>query len=298
MQRTGLTSHVLRAWERRYGAVEPGRTKGGQRLYSDADVLRLRLLKRATEGGRSIGRVAGLSTDELVTLVGEDASALEAEVAPSGNGAEEHLRACLAAADRMDAQALRGHLMRAVVRLSAPVFVTTVVSPLLNRVGELWEEGSLRPAQEHVVSAAVRQVLDWLLGRFEASPEAPLMVVGTPSGELHEFGAMLAAIVAADAGWRVLYLGPSLPASEIAAAAERAGASVVAVSVVDGEDADVDRAAEELAELGGLLPEGVLLVTGGRRSAGVVSEGVTLVEDLDALREVLAAAGPRSGGVA
>ncbi|NIY11286.1 MAG: transcriptional regulator, partial [Gemmatimonadetes bacterium] len=67
------------------------------------------------------------------------------------------------------------------MKLSAPVFVTAVVGPLLHRVGELWERGELRPAQEHVVSTAVRQVLDWLLGRYEAAADAPLMVVGTPS---------------------------------------------------------------------------------------------------------------------
>ncbi len=293
VQRTGLTSHVLRAWERRYGAVEPGRTEGGQRLYSDADVMRLRLLRRATEGGRSIGSVAGLPTEELVELVGEDAGAAE-----SGAGVDqaEYLAACLEAADRLDAQTLRAHLMRAVVKLSAPVFVTAVVGPLLHRVGELWERGELRPAQEHVVSTAVRQVLDWLLGRFEAAEDAPLMVAGTPSGELHEFGAMLAAVVAADAGWRVLYLGPSLPAEEIAAAADRSGAAVVAVSVVDGEDRDLDRAGEELEALRAALPEGVLLVAGGRRSERVAPEGVTLVSDLDSLRQVLAAAGPPEGG--
>lgn len=295
VQRTGLTAHVLRAWERRYGAVAPGRTKGGQRLYSDADVLRLRLLKRATDGGRSIGRVAGLLTEELVSLVGEDAVAVE-----PGGGAEHegYLAACLDAADRMDGNALRGHLMQAVVKLSAPVFVTAVVGPLLERVGEQWERGKLRPAQEHVVSTAVRHVLDWLLERIETSEDAPLMVAGTPSGELHEFGAMLAAVVAADAGWRVLYLGPSLPPEEIASAADRTGASVVAVSVVDGEDRDLDVASRELASLRSLLPDGVLLIAGGRRSERVAPEGVTLVKDLESLRQVLAAAGPPAGGAA
>ncbi len=292
VQRTGLTAHVLRAWERRYGAVEPGRTKGGQRLYSDADVLRLRLLRRATEGGRSIGSVAELSTEELVSLVGEDAEEAgprRVAVVEAGDR-ESYLRECLEAADRMDASALRASLMRAVVKLSAPVFVAEVVGPLLERVGELWAAGDLRPAQEHVVSTAVRQVLDWLLGRYEAPASAPLLVAGTPSGELHEFGAMLAAVVAADAGWRVLYLGPSLPASEIAGAAERAGAAVVAVSVVDGEAEEMDRASEELEALRGMLPEGIMLVTGGRRSPSVTPEGVTIVEDLDALRGVLSAA--------
>ncbi len=293
VQRTGLTAHVLRAWERRYGAVEPGRTEGGQRLYSDADVLRLRLLRRATEGGRSIGSVAELPMEALVSLVGEDAEAAGPRRVGPTVGApgtrELYLRECLMAADRLDAQALRATLMRAVVRLSAPVFLAEVVAPLLERVGELWAAGQLRPAQEHVVSTAVRQVLDWLLSRYEAPADAPLLVAGTPSGELHEFGAMLAAVVAADAGWRVLYLGPSLPASEIAGAAERAEATVVAVSVVDGEAGDVERAGEELEALRSMLPEGILLVTGGRRSSSVTPEGVTVVEDLDALREVLSA---------
>lgn len=300
VQRTGLSAHVLRAWERRYGAVEPGRTEGGQRLYSDADLVRLRLLKRATEGGRPIGSVAELPTDELAALVGEDGG-----VGVGGGGAETgeglassraapHLEACLAAADRMDVAGLRAELMRAVVKLSAPTFVTAVVGPLLQRVGDLWERGSLRPAQEHVVSTAVRQVLDWLLGRYEAPAGAPLLVAGTPAGELHEFGAMLAGVIAADAGWRVLYLGPSLPAEEIAVAAERSGAAVVALSVVDGVDVDGERAGRELARLRDRLPPGVLLVAGGRRSGEVEMDGVTRVEDLDVLREVLAAAGPPS----
>ena len=297
VQRTGLTPHVLRAWERRYGAVDPGRTEGGQRLYTDADVVRLRLLKRATEAGRPIGTVADLDTAELATLVGSDATTLaEAPrlAAMEGSTGDRYLSAALAAADRLDAHALRAELMRAVVQVSAPVFLTRVVGPLLERVGELWEAGEMRPAQEHVVSTAVRQVLDWLLGRYEAPSSAPLAVVGTPSGELHEFGAMLAAVAAADAGWRVLYLGPSLPSEEIAEAARRTGARIAAVSVVDGEEADHDRAGRELAALRSALPEGVLLLTGGRRAARVAPEGVLVVEDLEGLRQVLESAWPRS----
>ncbi len=70
-RRTGLSIHVLRAWERRYGVVRPSRTRGRQRLYTDAELERLRLLRRATEAGRTIGQVAKLSTAELQRLVGE-----------------------------------------------------------------------------------------------------------------------------------------------------------------------------------------------------------------------------------
>jgi MerR family transcriptional regulator, light-induced transcriptional regulator len=324
VQRTGLTSHVLRAWERRYGAVSPGRTEGGQRLYSDADLVRLRLLRQATETGRPIGTVASLPTPELAALVGEDAASAARRTdvvgADTGGGVGEgagggedlmrrrHLSAALAAAESMDVVALRAELMRAVVRLSGRAFVSDVVAPLLERVGELWERGALRPAQEHVVSTAVRHVLDWLLARYEASASAPLAVLGTPSGEHHEFGAMLAAVVAADAGWRVLYLGPSLPAEEIAMAAERGGASLVGVSMVAGPGVDVRWSRGEVERLRSLLPASTLLLIGGRASAEAEVAGVRRVVDLTSLGRFLSAelssvglaagggAGARDGG--
>jgi DNA-binding transcriptional MerR regulator len=68
-RRTGLTPHVLRAWERRYGVVVPARSEGGQRLYSDADIRRLELLRRLTDAGHSIARLARLPAEELALLV-------------------------------------------------------------------------------------------------------------------------------------------------------------------------------------------------------------------------------------
>ena len=67
--RTGLSPHVLRAWERRYEAVAPGRSAAGQRLYSDADVDRLALLLRATQAGRAIGQVVRIPVDELARFL-------------------------------------------------------------------------------------------------------------------------------------------------------------------------------------------------------------------------------------
>ena len=78
VRRTGLTADVLRAWERRYTAVEPARSSSGRRLYTDDDIERLRLLKRATDAGRSIGQVATLATDALTAMVRDD-EAQEAE---------------------------------------------------------------------------------------------------------------------------------------------------------------------------------------------------------------------------
>src|SRR5687768_11395483 len=74
-ERTGLSQDILRVWERRYGAVSPTRTESGERLYSDADVARLRLLDAAVAAGRRISRVATLSTTELEALIADDRDA-------------------------------------------------------------------------------------------------------------------------------------------------------------------------------------------------------------------------------
>lgn len=87
-QRTGLSRDVLRVWERRYDAVSPSRSAGGQRLYSDANIERFRLLSAATEHGRSIGQVAALSNERLAALIDED----EAESRLTGRGGQRQSR--------------------------------------------------------------------------------------------------------------------------------------------------------------------------------------------------------------
>ncbi len=92
--------------------------------------------------------------------------------------------------------------------------------------------------------------------------DGPAVIVGTPSGQHHEIGALLAAAAAAAQGWRVTYLGPDLPASSIAAAAELTGARAVALSLIYPAD-DLGLEAE-LRSLRSLLPAGIALIIGGQ----------------------------------
>ena len=98
--RTGLSPHVIRVWEKRYGAVEPMRTPTNRRRYTDADIERLLLLQRATQIGRSIGQIAQLPTETLRNLVREDEAArLPAAPQPVSRPApvptQSYLDACL-----------------------------------------------------------------------------------------------------------------------------------------------------------------------------------------------------------
>jgi MerR family transcriptional regulator, light-induced transcriptional regulator len=265
-ERTGLTPDLIRAWENRYQVVEPHRTDTGHRLYSDEQVERLRLLRRATLGGRSIGQVASLSTRELGALVQED----EAARARAPRTAEpdefrpdpgELVAECLEATRALDPDRLDEILRRGALALGNTSFLQDVAAPLFRQVGDLWHAGELRVAQEHLASAGVRRVLDWLSRSNRALGDRPRLVLGTPAGERHEIGALLAAVTAEAEGWEVVYLGPDLPADEIAFAAIRTGARAVALSAVYAPDADALEA--ELKELRERLPPQVPLLVGG-----------------------------------
>lgn len=281
-ERTGLSTDVIRAWERRYSAVEPSRDAAGQRLYSDADVERLRLLRRATSGGRSISQVVELSGEELAELVQGDAAA-KATVEVRAPDVDRLFDLALA----LDGPDLESSLRRAVVAQGLASFAEEVAVPLLRRLGEGWHAGEVTPAQEHVASAAVARVVTGLRAGKGAGPVA---VVGTLSGERHEVGALLAAAAAELAGWRVVYLGADLPPSELAAAAERAGARAVCVSVVYGGRTPAETRGA-FRSLRAELPEVVEVYAGGAGLAPIREDleryGVRCPDGMDALRRAL-----------
>src|SRR6188508_833412 len=102
-RRTGLSPHVLRMWERRYGAVRPSRTRTGRRFYNDADLARLHLLKRATQSGRSIGQIAALSNRQIAALLQEDTTPAPDEFGAPPSSTIERLEACTRAVTLFDA---------------------------------------------------------------------------------------------------------------------------------------------------------------------------------------------------
>ena len=290
-ERTGLSQDVLRVWERRYTVVEPGRSPSGQRLYSDADIERLRLLSQATSTGRTISQIASLTTAELARMVREDE---QARAATAGRTRAPVLALDLLepALDRtlaLDGPGLHALLWRAILALGLPTFLETTAAPLLIRIGDEWHAGRLSPAQEHLASAVIQRVIIAAMETLAIAPGAPNLLVATPAGERHEIGAVLAAAAATGEGWRVTYLGADLPAADIADAAVRTGANAVGLSVVFV--ADRGALVDEVGRLRRALPVSVPLLIGGGASRQLTRElrleGVRVVRDLEELRQVL-----------
>jgi DNA-binding transcriptional MerR regulator len=225
-QATGLTVETLRAWERRYGIVAPKRDSTGRRVYGPEDVLRLRVLREATDRGHPISRLAQLSETELSRLVEE--SAVPRPAAGSGGFAGRILEA----ARNFRAAECEQVLTLAIALLPPPQLFSEVLQPLLREVGDRWHRGELAISQERLVSSTIRRHLGLVLETYDRNARRQDIVFATLPGERHELGLLMAAIVCASRGFKTHYLGPDLPASEIALFAREVGASIVALSVV------------------------------------------------------------------
>jgi len=293
VRRTGLSPHVIRVWERRYGAVDPARTSTNRRLYSDADIERLQWLHRATRQGHSIGQIARLPADELADLVNAEPAAVSLPTIPSppSSAAGETvdsgaiLDRCIAAVRELDAPALEDELARAAVGMSRKKLLEELVHPLMQRTGDMWADGSLRVAHEHLASSAVRSLLGSMQAADQAPDSAPSLVVTTPAGQLHEIGSLLVATLASTEGWRVTYLGPNLPAEEIAGAVLQNRARAVALSIIyPGDD---PRLAPELVKLRRATGAETAILVGGRAAPSYRDTldriGAVYIEELSSL---------------
>jgi methylmalonyl-CoA mutase cobalamin-binding domain/chain len=266
-RRTGLSPHVIRVWEKRYGAVKPNRTATNRRRYTDEEVSRLNLLRRATEAGHSIGAIAGLDDNRLNQLATEVSPGVEqtGQARGKSNSAGGLVEECIEAARMLDSHGLEDVLQRGAIALGHRGLLEHVIAPVAQAIGDLWRDGTITAAHEHFASAAIRAFLGHAARPFALPANAPNLVVATPTGQLHELGAILVAAAASNLGWRVTYLGTSLPAAEIAGSAAQNNARAVALSIVyPGDD---EHLPDELERLRRYLTPDVKIIVGGRASA-------------------------------
>lgn len=259
-RRSGLSEHVIRAWEKRYKLPSSGRCQKGRRLYCEDDIERLRLLRELTERGHRIGQIAESCVDSLRELLANELSHQSAT--PAIQCVQKMREACHAAVAAHDAEALRSLLEHARREFGHRPALRMLVAPLIGEVGEQWRSGTISEAEEHLCSMVVRDFLTAQIPGSQVSRGAPELVASTPAGMMHELGVLLAATTARDLGWRVTYLGPSLPATEIARVATSRKARAVALSVV--HPAGCEQIRGEIMQLRSALPKETPIIVGGR----------------------------------
>ena len=271
---TGLSTHSLRMWEKRYAAVLPKRTEAGGRLYTDADVERLRLLHKLVQSGHSIGGIAKLPDVDLRHM----AASFPQPASPPAVQHLPELRArVMNAIEQLQIQDAEQMLSRAALSTEPSEFLKTLVAPILVEIGDRWARGELRIAHEHACSSVMRGLLFSLMRLYPAGDARRRAVIATPAKEDHELGALMVAMLAAMHGWSVLYLGPDLPAEEIAYAVNDTNADLLMLSITNLKPKDSRR---EVAAIERAIPVRVKMLIGGQAASALPESRAQIQQDL------------------
>jgi DNA-binding transcriptional MerR regulator len=255
---SGLTPLVIRAWERRYGILEPRRTAAGYRTYSQSDIELLKRLRELTDEGLSISQAI-----ELIPRIRRELKPGKPLKPPLETQLQRWQDQVLGAAKRLDQPAVERALDEA-FRSMAPVkFFEELVAPLMREVGARWHAQSLSVKEEHLISAVVREKLVALFMRAPRRSKQHVLCA-CPSEDAHEFGLLGAGLRFRHASWKVTLLGAKTPVDQLVSALELLEPDVVAISLVESTGARA-----YLDELAAALPASTSVVLGGQAATAL-----------------------------
>ena len=259
-RRLGISEHVLRAWERRYGVLRPHRSTGGYRLYSAADERRLRRMQVHLAQGLSAAQAAQAAlSEEPQPPPATNTGTGDADLA----GAAADLAWSLESFDEPGAQAALDRLLGS---FTVGTVLREVILPYLHDLGERWAQGDASIAREHFASNVLRGRLA-SLARGWGTGYGPRAVLACAPGEQHDLGLLSFGIVAHQHGWRIEYLGPDTPLAELTQVArELSPALAVVVAVLPGR---LYGLAAGLSEAASLVP---LALAGAGASRALASK--------------------------
>ena len=247
-RRVGVSSELLRAWERRYGLLSPSRTEGGLRLYREDDERKVMRMLEHLGAGVSAAEAARLTRREL-----EAAPPAVVEREPEGAlpllATGEHLAQAL---DRLDETAANAALDRLLSGFALETVITETVLPYLREIGERWQQvGDEVVAQEHFASALLRGRLLGL-ARGWGGGYGPMALLGCFPGEHHDLGLICFGLGLRANGWRVTFLGPDTPFPAIGEAARRVQPALIVLTTLT--PLDRSEVEEELAAISAYAP--------------------------------------------
>lgn len=282
-RRVDVSTTVLRAWEKRYGLLQPARSEGNFRLYSHDDIARIWAMKAHLARGSAAAEAARLA---LADHVGQQEVPAKAAL-DSGQVAEE-LKATLIRFDEAGANRV---LDRAFALNPFEEVLSEIVLPTLRHVGEGWERGEIGVAQEHFASTLLRSRLLTLAQGWNSGP-GPAAALACPPGELHDIGLICFGLALWRRGWRIFYIGQDTPIGELR---RMASSMTLSLLVVAAHSPELFK--EPAQELRGLAAEAHLAIAGAGASPEIAAElrATALGEDAIAAAVAIAEGQPHAG---
>ena len=206
---TGIKAHTIRIWEKRYNIVCPLRTNTNIRFYTDGDLKRLLNVSILNRNGFKISNIVRLSKEEILNSV--------METSTTSLNFESQIENLVIAMIDMDENKFEKSLSNSILKLGFEDTVSNIIYPFLEKIGILWQIGTINPAQEHFITNLIRQKLIIAIdtGNYSLLPNNKTFVLFLPEGELHELSLLFYSFLIKKRGHRVIYLGQSIPVEDL-----------------------------------------------------------------------------------
>jgi len=206
---SGVKAHTIRIWEKRYGIVSPKRTESNIRYYCDTEVKKLMNVAILLTHGYKISKLAELDPDELSKKV--------LEVSMIANGHNNQIENMVMAMIEMDEAKFEKVLNNSIIKEGFEKSVFKLLYPFFERVGVLWQAGSIKPAHEHFISNLVKQKIYVAIDSIPipSGNEMRTFLLFLPEWDLHEIGLLVYNYLIKSHGYKVIYLGPNVPEDDI-----------------------------------------------------------------------------------
>jgi DNA-binding transcriptional MerR regulator len=286
---TGLSEFTLRGWENRYHAFRPQRTDTGRRLYTLQDIEKARLLDELVASEHRISDIAHLTMPELKKLITTNTP--ESCIRTENSEADKFLKLITDKAQLFSWDEIKDLLDKKRKAGKTESYVRNILMPLVGHMGYLVAEGQFTVAQEHILSALVKEQLVLLRAKSRKNKSQSRLVITTPEGYLHDMGIVISATLAADQAIHTLFLGPSTPKSDLCESCIRyKGTHLLLSSTVSEREGAKESLYAYMNFLDKNLPRKVHFLIAGRNTADFnpkIDRPMTLFKTMDEFIEFL-----------
>lgn len=255
---TGITTHNLRMWERRYGAPEAVRLPSGHRRYPKDEILRLRAISKALESGYRASKVVGCTLEELQLLLNIRYSSGEPF---SGHDSKGVVSDWIRAVREYDEDHLVYRFHETWNQKGPMAMIQNFVAPFIQQVGFCWQTGTINVSHEHFATELLSNFLSKKFQQLNQHKEGPVVMLTTLPEETHQLGLIMCAVISALTECRIVYLGSNMPYREIISAINTCPLKVLCISV--SKCSGPEYTEDTLYKLRSALSPNIKIVVGG-----------------------------------
>ena len=225
---TGVMPHTIRTWEKRYQVFTPGRSEGGQRLYSETDLDKAKLIVALIDQGHTISSLAKYSLKNLRSLLGhnnrEDSESEKVFTSVEIKKLLKHL-------GNFDIDMVASGMQHLRLSIGVKEFIFKIVLPVMHEIEKLALKGVYSISQEHIITTIVSDQLHQI-NLANEGPNCNRFALATPVGNLHDLPIMIAEIICHANRVPTNYLGASHPADCLGEAVNALKCKTIVMGVI------------------------------------------------------------------